>query len=86
MTNTDNTNNTDNTGIRAFLQRWETRLSTLHRIAGGFLGTALLSYFFFQRFGAGEAAIAALFFAARAANAVSHFGAAWLALRKVSTA
>lgn len=33
--------------------------------AGGFLGTALLSYFFFVRFGVGEATIAVLFFAAR---------------------
>ena len=56
-------------------------LFAIDAIAGGFLGTALLSYFFFQRFGAGEAAIAALFFAARSANAVSHFGAAWLAGR-----
>jgi MFS family permease len=56
-------------------------LFAIDAIAGGFLGTALLSYFFFQRFGAGEAAIAMLFFAARAANAVSHFGAAWLAAR-----
>jgi len=56
-------------------------LFVIDAVAGGFLGTALLSYFFFQRFGASEAAIAALFFAARAANAVSHFGAAWLARR-----
>lgn len=56
-------------------------LFAIDAIAGGFLGTALLSYFFFQRFGAGEAAIAMLFFAARSANAVSHFGAAWLAGR-----
>jgi MFS family permease len=56
-------------------------LFAIDAIAGGFLGTALLSYFFFLRFGAGEAAIAMLFFAARAANAVSHFGAAWLAGR-----
>ncbi len=56
-------------------------LFAIDAIAGGFLGTALLSYFFFQRFGAGEASIALLFFAARGANAVSHFGAAWLAAR-----
>jgi MFS family permease len=56
-------------------------LFAIDAIAGGFLGTALLSYFFFERFGASEAAIALLFFAARAANAVSHFGAAWLAQR-----
>jgi len=56
-------------------------LFAIDAVAGGFLGTALLSYFFFQRFGAGETVIATLFFAARAANAVSHFGAAWLASR-----
>jgi len=56
-------------------------LFAIDAIAGGFLGTALLSYFFFQRFGATEAAIALLFFAARGANAISHFGAAWLAER-----
>lgn len=50
-------------------------------LAGGFLGTALLSYFFFERFGASEAAIAALFFGARTLNALSHLGAAWLARR-----
>ncbi|MBP7146850.1 MAG: MFS transporter [Acidobacteria bacterium] len=53
----------------------------LDSLAGGFLGTALLSYFFFERFGAGEAAIALLFLLARTANAVSHLGAAWLARR-----
>jgi len=56
-------------------------LFAIDAIAGGFLGTALLSYFFFERFGASEVAIALLFFAARVANAVSHFGAAWLAGR-----
>lgn len=56
-------------------------LFLIDSLAGGFLGTALLSYFFFERFGAGAGAIAALFFFARAANAVSHFGAAWLAAR-----
>lgn len=56
-------------------------LFAIDSIAGGFLGTALLSYFFFERFGASEAAIAVLFFLARGANAVSHLGAAWLAQR-----
>ena len=56
-------------------------LFLIDSVAGGFLGSALLSYFFFERFGAGEVAIATLFFFARAANAVSHFGAAWLAAR-----
>lgn len=60
------------------------RISSLFAVdslAGGFLGGALLAYFFFERFGVGEAAIATLFFFARAANAVSHLGAAWLARR-----
>src|SRR5262249_49603823 len=41
-------------------------------LAGGFLTTSLLSFFFFQRFGASEATIAILFFGARLANAASH--------------
>lgn len=56
-------------------------LFLIDSLAGGFLGTALLSYFFFKRFGVDESAIAALFFAARVANGVSHLGAAWLAAR-----
>lgn len=56
-------------------------LFAIDSIAGGFLGTALLSYFFFERFGVSEALIAVLFFAARGANALSHLGAAWLAAR-----
>ncbi len=60
------------------------RLSALFGIdslAGGFLTTSLLSYFFFARFGAAELAIGALFFAARLMNAASHLAAAWLAAR-----
>lgn len=53
----------------------------LDAVAGGFLGTALLSYFFYERFGVGEGVVALLFFAARLANAASHLGAAWLAKR-----
>jgi MFS family permease len=53
----------------------------LDSLAGGFLGTALLAYFFHAKFGAGEALIGGLFFAARIANAFSHLGAAWLAKR-----
>lgn len=56
-------------------------LFAIDSLAGGFLGSALLSYFFFERFGIAEAAIATLFFAARVANAISHLGAAWLAAR-----
>lgn len=49
--------------------------------AGGFLTSALLAWFFFERFGAGPAAVGLLFAAARVANALSHLGAAWLARR-----
>src|SRR5262245_41271545 len=61
-----------------------TRIASLFAVdslAGGFLTSALLSYFLHERFGAGEAAIGALFFGARVANALSHLGAAWLARR-----
>jgi MFS family permease len=61
-----------------------TRLSLLFALdglGGGFLVTALLSYFFFERFGVGAAALGLLFFAGRAANVLSHFGAAGLARR-----
>ncbi len=60
------------------------RISTLFAVdsvAGGFLTSALLAYFFHERFGASAAAVGVLFFGARALNAVSHFGAAWLARR-----
>ena len=50
-------------------------------MAGGFLTTALLSFFFYERFGVDLAAIGVLFFIARVANAFSHLGAAWLAKR-----
>ncbi len=56
-------------------------LFAIDSLAGGFLGTALLSYFFFVRFGVNEGTIALLFFFARIANGVSHLGAAWLAAR-----
>jgi MFS family permease len=60
------------------------RISSLFAVdslAGGFLTTALLSFFFYERFGIGVGAIGPLFFAARVGNALSHFGAAWLARR-----
>lgn len=61
-----------------------TRISALFAVdalAGGFLSTAMLSYFFFERFGVSEGVIGALFFGARLLNAGSHLGAAWLAQR-----
>jgi MFS family permease len=60
------------------------RISSLFAIdslGGGVLTTALVSYFFFERFGASPSVVALLFFGARVANALSHFGAAALARR-----
>ncbi|MGE5179136.1 MAG: MFS transporter [Bacteroidota bacterium] len=56
-------------------------LFALDGLGGGFLTSALLSYFFYARFGIREQGIGALFFAARLLNAASHVGAAWLARR-----
>ena len=53
----------------------------LDSLAGGFLTSALLAFFFFQRFGVEEGAVGLLFFGARVANAGSHLAAAWLARR-----
>ena len=56
-------------------------LFALDSLGGGFLTAALLSFFFYERFGAGEVLLGALFFGSRVANALSHLGAAWLARR-----
>ena len=56
-------------------------LFALDSLAGGFLTTALLSFFFYERFGVGVEVLGPLFFGARLLNAVSHLGAAWLARR-----
>lgn len=56
-------------------------LFALDGIGGGLLVTSLLSYFFFERFGASAIGVAVLFFFARLANLASHFAAAWLARR-----
>jgi MFS family permease len=56
-------------------------LFALDSLGGGFLTSALLSYFFYVRFGVHEEGIGLLFFGARVLNAVSHVGAAWLAKR-----
>jgi MFS family permease len=64
--------------------------NTIHRIAalfavdafgGGFLTDALVSYWFFRRFGLTEQALGLLFFIVHVLNAVSHLGAAWIAQR-----
>ena len=56
-------------------------LFALDSLGGGFLTTALLSFFFFKRFGVDETTVGVLFFLARIANAASHLGAAWLSRR-----
>ena len=53
----------------------------LDGLGGGFLTSALLSYFFFERFGVGPGTVGALFFVARVLNALSHLLAARLARR-----
>ena len=53
----------------------------LDSIGGGFLNSALISYWFFRQYGTSEATLAVLFFAARVLNALSHLAAAWLANR-----
>jgi MFS family permease len=66
------------------------RRSTVHRIAalfavdafgGGFLTDALVSYWFFHRFGLTEQGLGLLFFVVHVLNATSHLGAAWIAQR-----
>jgi MFS family permease len=60
------------------------RLSALFAIdafGGGFLTDALVSYWFFRRFGVTESRLALLFFTVHVLNAISHLGAAWLAKR-----
>ena len=53
----------------------------LDSIGGGFLNSALISYWFFRQYGTSEADLAVLFFVARVLNALSHVVAAWLARR-----
>ena len=48
---------------------------------GGFIGSALLAYFFAERFAAPAALVAALFGTGRILSACSHLVAAWLARR-----
>ena len=58
-----------------------TALFAIDSLGGGFLSAALISLFFYERYGVGEAVLGPLFFAGRAANVLSHLGAAWLAAR-----
>ena len=58
-----------------------TALFGLDSTGGGFLSSALVAYWFFERYGLSEGQLAAMFFAARLLNVLSHLGAAWLARR-----
>jgi MFS family permease len=56
-------------------------LFAIDAFGGGFLTDALVSYWFFLRFGIAEGQLALLFFTVHVLNALSHLGAAWLARR-----
>jgi MFS family permease len=56
-------------------------LTGMDSLGGGFLTGALVSFWFFRRFGIGEELLGPLYAGARVANAISHLVAAWLARR-----
>lgn len=56
-------------------------LSGLDSLGGGFLTNALISFWFFKRFGVDESFLAPLFFFARLSNSFSHLASAWIARR-----
>ena len=56
-------------------------LFSVDAFGGGFLGDALVAYWFFRRFGIDERGLGVLFFVVHMLNAASHLGAAWLARR-----
>jgi MFS family permease len=56
-------------------------LFAIDSLGGGLLTDALVSYWFFRRFGIAEDRLAVLFFVVHILNALSHLGAAWLARR-----
>ena len=58
-----------------------TVLFGLDSVGGGFLSSALVAYWFFERYGTSEVQLAGLFFAARLLNVLSHLAAAWIARR-----
>jgi len=58
-----------------------TALFSLDSFGGGFLTDALVSYWFFRRFGLSEQDLGLVFVAVHVLNALWHLGAAWLARR-----
>jgi MFS family permease len=57
------------------------KLFAIDAFGGGLLSDALVSYWFFHRFGMAEQSLGILFFAVHILNATSHLGAAWIAQR-----
>lgn len=73
-----------NTGIAAESRSVVRRLAALFSLdafGGGFLGDALVAYWFFRRFGMDEKQLGLLFFIVHLLNAASHLGAASLSGR-----
>jgi MFS family permease len=56
-------------------------LFLIDSFGGGFLTDAVVSYWFFHRFGLTEQSLGVIFFAVHLLNAISHLGAAWIAQR-----
>jgi len=56
-------------------------LSAMDSLGGGFIGSALIAYYLYARFGVDAGALALLFAAARLMTVLSHFAAARLAQR-----
>ncbi len=56
-------------------------LFALDSLGSGFLSNALISYWFFMRFGVREEVIGPVFFVAHTANSLSHLFSAWLSKR-----
>jgi predicted MFS family arabinose efflux permease len=56
-------------------------LFLIDAFGGGFIGSAILAYFFAERFGVPAAQVAILFAVGRVLSAFSHLAAAWLAKR-----
>jgi MFS family permease len=57
------------------------KLFAIDAFGGGLLSDALVSYWFFHRFGMAEQSLGLLFFTVHLLNATSHLGAAWIAQR-----
>jgi len=56
-------------------------LFAVDSLAGGFLTSTLIAYYFYERFHIGIEIVGIIFFVARCLNAVSYFGAVWLSRR-----